>query len=167
MTLQEHRRRAARGLRVAIITVSDTRDLDSDRSGQEIERLLGEGGHASAGRVVVPDDATRVGVELRRCLGEDGVDAIVLNGGTGLARRDGTVEVVARFLDREIPGFGELFRSLSFQEIGAAAMLSRAVAGIARGRPVFSIPGSTGAVRLAMERLIVPELGHIVGEVRK
>lgn len=167
MSLEEHHRNAATELQVAIITVSDTRTLETDRSGQEIERLLGESGHSCSGRTVVPDDPTKVGLEIRQNLKSQSVEAIILNGGTGLASRDGTVEVVSQFLDREIPGFGELFRYLSYKEIGAAAMLSRALGGVAQGKAVFSLPGSSRAVLLAMEQLILPELGHIIREIRK
>ena len=116
---------------------------------------------------MVRDEPTRIGAALRGFLGDAGVDAVILTGGTGLAARDGTVEVVRRFLDREIPGFGELFRALSFEEIGAAAMLSRALGGLASGKAVFSLPGSTNAVRTAMVKLILPELGHLLTEIRK
>jgi molybdenum cofactor biosynthesis protein B len=167
MGVEEHRRTAPGALAVAIITVSDTRDLDSDLSGREIERLLREAGHRVTGRVVVRDEPAAVEAALRQRIADRGVDAVILDGGTGLARRDGTVEVVEALLDREIPGFGELFRSLSYGEIGAAAMLSRAVAGIAGGTAVFSLPGSTAAVKLAMEKLILPELGHVIREVRR
>ena len=167
MGLPEHRKNAAQNARVAIITVSDTRDLKSDKSGQEIARLVEEAKHAVADRVVVCDEPTPIGAALRGFLGDAGVDAVILTGGTGLAARDGTVEVVRRFLDREIPGFGELFRALSFEEIGAAAMLSRALGGLASGKAVFSLPGSTNAVRTAMVKLILPELGHLLTEIRK
>jgi molybdenum cofactor biosynthesis protein B len=167
MGLEDHRRAAPSALRVAVITVSDTRDLDSDASGKEIERLLRGAGHQTAERVVVPDEPVLIALALRNALAASGLDAVVLNGGTGLARRDGTVEVASRFFERELPGFGELFRYLSFQEIGAAAILSRAAAGIARGRAIFCLPGSTKAVTLAMEKLILPEIGHIAGELRK
>ncbi|MBI4600363.1 MAG: molybdenum cofactor biosynthesis protein MoaB, partial [Planctomycetes bacterium] len=123
-------------------------------------------GHEVAERTVVPDEPGRISVVLRHWLASD-VDAVILNGGTGIAARDGTVDVVRQFLDKEIEGFGEIFRSLSYGQVGAAAMLSRAVAGISRGKAVFSLPGSRRAVELAMESLIVPELQHIIYEVRK
>ena len=167
MGLQEHHRSAVRPVRCAVITVSDTRTLETDGSGAEMVRLLLASGHACAGRSVVPDDPVLIGGELRRALADPGADAVLLNGGTGIACRDGTVEVVRTFLDREIPGFGELFRVLSHGRIGAAAMLSRAVGGIAAGRPVFCLPGSPDAVVLGMVELILPELGHIVYELRK
>ncbi|MBI4587172.1 MAG: molybdenum cofactor biosynthesis protein MoaB [Planctomycetes bacterium] len=167
MGLEEHRRNAAARVSAGIITVSDTRSLETDGSGLEIERLLKQAGHSPVCRTVVPDEPALIAMELRRQLSASDIEAIILNGGTGLAARDGTVEVVRHFLDREIPGFGELFRYLSHQEIGSAAMLSRAVAGIAAGKAVFSLPGSPNAVALAMEKLILPELGHILGELGK
>jgi len=169
MGVEEHRQTAGSAhptLRVAIITVSDTRTLESDESGMEISRRLTGAGHQVLERTVVPDEAGRIAWVLRHWLASD-ADSVILNGGTGIAPRDGTVEVVHRFLDRELPGFGELFRSLSFAEIGAAAMLSRAIGGVARGKAVFALPGSRNAVALAMERLILPELAHVVHEIRR
>lgn len=167
MSLEQHHKNAVQALKVAIITVSDTRDLDSDKSGQLIATGLEGASHGVVDRTVVRDEATLIAADLRRHLGDEAVDAVILNGGTGIASRDGTVEVVKSFLDTELPGFGEIFRQLSYEEIGPAAMLSRAVAGVACGKAVFSLPGSTKAVRLAMEKLILPELGHIVGELKK
>lgn len=166
MGVEEHRRAAPSELSFSIITVSDTRTLETDRSGQEIDRLLVESGHRVAGRVVVPDEGVSIEAALRAALA-GAADAVILNGGTGIAKRDGTVEIVSGLLDRELPGFGELFRFLSFEEIGAAAMLSRAVGGVSGDKAVFSLPGSTKAVTLAMERLILPEVGHVVRELKK
>jgi molybdenum cofactor biosynthesis protein B len=169
MSVEEHRRRGLDendSLRCAVITASDTRTLETDESGLAIARQLEGAGHHVLERTVVPDDAGRIAHVLRHWLAAD-VDAVLLNGGTGIAARDGTVEVVRRFLDREIPGFGELFRMLSFRQVGAAAMLSRAVGGIAGGKAVFALPGSRRAVELAMEKLILPELRHMVHEMRK
>ncbi len=166
-SVDEHRSEAPDEVRVSIITVSDTRTLESDRSGQTIERLLRAGGYSVATRVVVTDDTDRVDAALVEQLEAADVDAVILNGGTGLGTRDGTVEVVRRRLDRELPGFGELFRMLSWDQVGAAAMLSRAVGGSAAGKAVFSLPGSTKAVELAMEKLLVPELGHVLRELRR
>jgi molybdenum cofactor biosynthesis protein B len=167
MGVDEHRSRGGNlRARCAIITVSDSRTLETDKSGQWIVDRLGEAEHLVVERTVVPDEAER----LRNVLGhwlEQDVDAVLLNGGTGIAARDGTVEVVREFLDRELPGFGELFRFLSYEQIGAAAMLSRALGGIARGKLLFALPGSSGAVRLAMEKLIVPELKHLLFELQK
>jgi len=118
-------------------------------------------------RRIVPDDAGAIARELRAALEREGVDAVVLTGGTGIAPRDVTPEAVLPLLDRVVPGFGELFRMLSYQEIGSAAVLSRALAGLASGRVVFVLPGSRGAVQLAMEKLVLPEIGHLLGEARK
>ncbi len=153
--------------RVAIITASDTRTLADDRSGATIAERLEEAGHAVAERRVVPDDADRIRETVLDFLRVDGVDGVLLTGGTGISRRDSTHEAVGDLLDTRLDGFGELFRMLSFEEIGSAAMLSRAVGGIASGRFVFAMPGSTAAVRLAMDRLILPELGHLLAELRK
>ena len=166
MGVEEHRRAAPTGLSVSIITVSDTRTLETDKSGQAIERLLAASGHRVLTRLVVPDEGASIDAALRAALA-DTADAVILNGGTGIAQRDGTVEIVSELLDRELPGFGELFRFLSFEEIGAAAMLSRAVGGVSGDKAVFSLPGSTKAVTLAMEKLILPEVGHVVRELRK
>jgi molybdopterin adenylyltransferase len=163
----EHRARAAAGVRCAVITVSDTRTLETDESGKEMVRLLEARGHRAVSRDVVPDEPAQIALALRGRLADPGVDAVLLNGGTGIAARDGTVEVVRAFIDRELQGFGELFRQLSYGQVRAAAMLSRAVGGIAAGKPVFSLPGSRPAVVLGMEELILPELGHLIAEIRK
>ncbi|HVR75145.1 MAG TPA: molybdenum cofactor biosynthesis protein B [Planctomycetota bacterium] len=169
MGVEEHRQKAAetrKSLRCAVITVSDTRTLESDETGLEIARQLGEAGHEVLERLVVPDDPVRIAFVLRSWLAAE-VDAVILNGGTGISSRDGTVEVVRQFLDMELPGFGEIFRMLSFEQIGAAAILSRAAGGIARQKAVFALPGSPRAAALGMEKLLVPELRHIVDEARK
>lgn len=157
------------GLRasVAIITVSDTRTLEDDRSGAAIAECLEQAGHAVAERKIVPDDADRIRETVLDFLRLDGVDGVLLTGGTGISLRDTTYGAVAAVLDARLDGFGELFRMLSFEEIGSAAMLSRAIGGIASGRVVFAMPGSAAAVRLAMDRLILPELGHLLAELRK
>jgi molybdenum cofactor biosynthesis protein B len=155
----------ARQARVHVLTVSDTRTLDTDESGNECIRICEENGHVVAGRALLPDEPGRVEAHCRSVAA--GVDAILLNGGTGIAPRDTTYEAVSRLLDRRLDGFGELFRMLSFAEVGSRAMASRAVAGVFGKTLIFSMPGSTKAVRLAMTKLVVPELGHLVGELRK
>jgi molybdenum cofactor biosynthesis protein B len=169
VSVVEHRKKARAEVgaaRCAVITVSDTRTLETDTSGVEITRQLQDAGHRVVERTVVPDEPARLTLVLRHWLAAE-VDAVILNGGTGISVRDGTVEVVEQFLDRRLPGFGELFRVLSFQDVGAAAMLSRATGGIACGKVVFALPGSKAAVGLAMEKLIVPELPHLISELRK
>ena len=166
---REHHHRRAAPERVAawIVTVSDTRTPETDTGGARVAELLVAAGHAVAGREIVPDEAAAIAAALRAALGRDGVEAVILTGGTGVAPRDVTPEAVEPLLERVVPGFGELFRWLSYQEIGSAALLSRAVAGLAAGRVVFALPGSRAAVQLGMEKLVLPELGHLLGEARK
>jgi molybdenum cofactor biosynthesis protein B len=151
--------------RVHVVTVSDTRTLANDESGDECIRICEENGHVVAGRSLLPDDPGRVEAHCRSVAGA--VDAILLNGGTGIAPRDTTFEAVSRLIDRPLDGFGELFRMLSFAEVGSRALASRAVAGVFGKTLIFSMPGSTKAVRLAMTKLVAPELGHLVGELKK
>ena len=152
---------------IAVLTVSDTRTPETDRSGPVVVRLVEEAGHRVFEYQILPDEPDRVRERVERWLAEDGCDGVVLNGGTGISVRDRTFEAISGLLDKTLDGFGELFRALSFEEIGSVAMLSRAVAGVARGKLVFSLPGSTAAVELAMRRLIVPELAHLLAELRK
>ena len=166
MGAAEHHAGARRPAACAVITASDTRTAETDASGQRIRALLEQAGHRVVAYGILPDDPEGIGRRLDELLADPAVDAVIVNGGTGLAPRDTTYEAVAARLEKRIDGFGELFRSLSFAEIGAAAMLSRAVAGVARGRIVASLPGSTAAVELAMSRLLVPQLSHMVGLVR-
>jgi len=162
-----HRRSAPRQVPTAVITVSDTRTLETDAGGARVAERLAEAGHPVVAREIVPDDPDAIGEALRRALSRDETGAVILTGGTGVAPRDVTPEAVAPLLERVIPGFGELFRMLSFGEVGSAALLSRALAGIAAGRVVFVIPGSRGAVDLAMDRLVLPEIGHLAAEAVK
>jgi molybdenum cofactor biosynthesis protein B len=157
----------ARSLRVHVVTVSTSRTDATDTAGPLLRELVVQYGHAVAGHTLVADDPAAIGAALDTLLADFSVEAVVLTGGTGVSARDCTPGVVRERLDRELPGFGEIFRMLSWQEVGAAAMLSTAVGGIARGRPVFALPGSPNACRLAMEKLILPVLGHLVSEVSK
>lgn len=162
---ESHRRAAAGSVaRCAILTVSDSRSADNDGGGDLIQSFLLAAGHEVADRRWVHDDAHEIARPLTEWLASDDVHVVVTTGGTGISRRDTTVEVVERFLDKRLDGFGELFRALSFQEIGSAAILSRAVGGMARGTFIFALPGSVAAVELALDRLIVPELEHLVWE---
>ena len=161
-----HSKGASGPARVFVITCSDTRTVETDESGQLAERMFAEGGHHSVGRIVVRDDPTLIGEALEAAVQAD-AQAILLNGGTGITRRDRTFDALEKRLEKRIDGFGELFRMLSYAEIGAAAMLSRATAGLYLGRVVFSVPGSPAAVRLALEKLILPELGHMLREAAR
>ncbi len=168
MTVELHRARALQGpFGFAVITVSDSRTLKTDRGGPKLRELVEGAGHAVAFATIVVDEEGAIREAVEGCLECAGVDAVLLTGGTGLSPRDVTPEAVVPLFEREIPGFGELFRQLSWAEIGAAAMLSRAAAGLARGRAIFLLPGSPGALALAMERLVLPELGHLLAQARR
>ncbi len=158
----EHRAQAPRAVACYVVTCSDTRTPADDRSGDAIRALLKAHDHRVTGSIVVKDDPNAIAEVLTRIARDANTQVVVLTGGTGLSSRDSTFEAVDRLIEKRIDGFGELFRWLSFQEIGPAAMLSRATAGLYRGKVVFSLPGSEGAVRLALEKLILPELGHAV-----
>lgn len=161
MSHQQHRQHAPAQVRCAVITVSDTRTAETDTSGQTIQQFLTQAGHTIQSYHIVKDEPENIRQLISQHLQDAAIDAILLNGGTGLSPRDGTYEVVKGCLEKELTGFGELFRYLSYEEIGAAAMMSRATAGVACGKVIVSMPGSTAAVRLAMEKLLVPELAHM------
>ena len=167
MSVESHRARARRSVSCFVLTISDTRTRESDASGDAIAQLLLADGHSIVGRAIVRDEPSEVREQVNHHLADPTVEAIVTTGGTGVSRRDSTFEALSALIEKRLDGFGELFRMLSFHEIGTAAMLSRATAGIAVGRPIFLLPGSEHAVRLAMTRLILPELGHIVSELHK
>lgn len=166
MSVAEHKEKARKGVGCFVITVSDTRDETTDHSGQLIRSLLGDEGHQLAGYRIVKDEPIQIKSMLEDVLDRKDVDAVIVNGGTGISPRDGTYEVVDRFLEKRLDGFGEIFRFLSYQDIGSAAIMSRAVAGSAKGKVLISLPGSKGAVDLAMRRLILPELGHMVSQLQ-
>lgn len=147
--------------------MSDTRTLDDDTGGELIVEMLTSNGHTIAARLIVTDDREQIVNAVLDLAGNPAVDAIITTGGTGIARRDVTYEAVCSILDRQVDGFGELFRMLSWEEIGSAAMLSRATAGAIGSTAIFSVPGSRNAIRLAMEQLILPEIAHVVFEIRK
>lgn len=168
MSTQEHKKEAPKTVRCMVITVSDTRDVETDKSGKLMMDLLRENGHVINAYSIVKDTEEEIRAAIITGLENSEVDAILTNGGTGVAKRDVTIETVSKLLDKELVGFGEIFRHLSYTEdIGAAAILSRAIAGVANDRAIFSTPGSSGAVKLAMNKLILPELGHVIREIRK
>ena len=162
-----HRSDAPSSVTVCVLTVSDTRSVDSDVSGKLIQEKLEAQGHRVAERRIVKDEPDAIRREVLDAIARPDVDALIVTGGTGVSSRDSTPDVVEPLLEKILSGYGELFRMLSFEEIGAAAMLSRALAGTAQRTAVFVTPGSSGAVRLALERLILPEIPHLVGELRK
>jgi molybdenum cofactor biosynthesis protein B len=167
MGADDHRKQAASeqgSVAIAIVTVSDTRTAETDTSGQTIRSLSEGAGHTIVEYRIVMDEPVQVGNALDECAA-GGAQLIIFNGGTGISKRDRTYDVISQRLEKVLPGFGELFRMLSYQEIGAAAMLSRATAGVYRDTVVISTPGSTNAVRLAMEKLILPEIKHLAWEL--
>ncbi|MBI1848451.1 MAG: MogA/MoaB family molybdenum cofactor biosynthesis protein [Candidatus Rokubacteria bacterium] len=166
-TPREHRAHAPASVRCFVLTVSDTKTPETDTSGAVIRELLGAGGHQVAGSAIVRDEPADVQRVVREACARDVVQAVIITGGTGITSRDSTYEAVDALLDKRLPGFGELFRMLSYEDVGAAAMLSRAQMGILARRIVVSLPGSPNACRLALEKLLVPELGHLVREVSR
>jgi molybdenum cofactor biosynthesis protein B len=166
MSVEEHRARGKRSINCFVVTVSDTRDETTDQSGQLIKSLLANEKHLLAGYRIVKDEPAQIEALLREALADEQVEAVIVNGGTGISPRDGTYEVVVELMDKRLDGFGEIFRYLSYQDIGSAAIMSRAVAGAAQGKVLISLPGSKGAVGLAMEKLILPELRHMVSQLQ-
>ena len=170
-SVEKHREASPERIRVAVLTVSDTRTPETDTGGNIIVERMQEAGHEVVRREIVKDEAPHIEEILDGLLDEKSVDAVITTGGTGISARDTTYEVVTRMIDKTLDGFGEIFRMLSYEEVGAAAMLSRAVAGsvttAAGPKFIACLPGSTNAVRLAMEKLLVPEIPHVVFELRK
>jgi molybdenum cofactor biosynthesis protein B len=164
---REHKAYAPKTLRCCVLTISDTRTPETDKSGDLIQRGLEEAGYQVVERQIVPDEPERVRREVLKGIARPDLDVVLATGGTGVAPRDSTVEAVEPLLHKQLSGFGELFRSFSVEEIGPAAMLSRALAGTAGRTAIFVMPGSSGAALLATERLILPELGHLVGQLRR
>ncbi len=165
MSAEEHKAKSIKTVKCFVVTISDTRNVSTDQSGQLMKELLASEGHDVLGYRIVKDDPTEVENLLRYVLSRVDLEAVLLTGGTGISPRDGTYEVVSRLLDKQISGFGEIFRFLSYQDIGSSAVMSRAQAGVAAGKVVISLPGSRGAVDLGMQRLVLPELGHMVSQV--
>lgn len=166
-SVNEHRAAASQIVRCAVLTLSDTRTPEMDTSGALIQEALNGAGFVVVAYEVAPDDPVRIRSLLTEWAERGDIDAILTNGGTGIARRDSTYDAIVSLLDKRLDGFGELFRMLSYAEIGAAAMLSRAVAGAIGTTIILSMPGSSNAVRLAMDKLVLPELRHLVFELRK
>jgi len=158
---EEHRAHAPASVKCAVITCSDSRTKETDESGRLIRDLLQKAGHTVLFYAVVRDEPKAIADAVEEASWT--CEAILTNGGTGISRRDVTIPTLAPLLERVLPGFGELFRALSYQEIGSAAMLSGALAGVYHGRLLFCLPGSPEGCRLALEKLILPELGHIIG----
>ena len=167
MGSKDHKKHAALNIGFAVVTISDTRTVETDTSGLLVRDLIEDAGHHVEHYSIIKDDGEAIERLARMLFQETTVDAIVFCGGTGISPRDITPESVRPLLEKELPGFGELFRNLSQREIGSAAMMSRALAGIANGKAIFCIPGSRAAVSLAMDQLILQETGHLLWEMRK
>lgn len=167
MSVQEHKAHAPASVGCFVLTVSDTRTEANDTGGQAIRDLLQTNGHKVTGHAIVRDEPETVTTTLNRWLADEATQVIITTGGTGITSRDGTFEAVDGLLEKRLTGFGELFRVLSYEQIGPAAMMSRATAGRAHGKAIFVLPGSPDAVRLAMTKLILPELGHVVQQLRR
>ncbi len=167
MSVQEHKAHAPTSVACFVLTVSDTRTDVNDTGGQAIRQLLETGGHSISGHAIVRDDPFAVTSAVTGWLADAQTQVIITTGGTGITSRDGTFEAIDALLEKRLTGFGELFRMLSYQQIGPAAMMSRATAGRAQGKAIFVLPGSPDAVRLAMIKLILPELGHVVQQLRR
>ncbi len=168
MSVQEHKAVAPKVVRCMIVTVSDTRNEETDKSGKQIRSFLEAEDHIIAEYRIVSDDKELIQEAVQFGIQNQEIDVVLLNGGTGIASRDVTIESLASMFDKEITGFGELFRMLSYTEdIGSSAMLSRAIAGVKGRTAIFALPGSSGAVKLGMEKLIMPELNHVVQQLQK
>jgi len=163
----DHKATSPTSVRCYVLTISDTRTVETDTGGRAIAELLEAAGHQVAGRSIVKDDPDAIRSTLVAQLDGSTTNVIITTGGTGITSRDSTYEVVSNLLDKRLEGFGELFRMLSYQDIGPSAMLSRACAGTAQGKIIITLPGSVNAVKLGMTKLILPELGHLVRELSR
>ncbi len=167
MSYLEHKKEAPQSAGVALLTVSDSRTEETDESGKLLRQKLVEAGHRIIAYTLLKNDAAAVRETIEELLDEEEVQVIVTGGGTGLSHRDITVETVSAMLEKRLDGFGELFRSLSYQEIGTSCIMSRSVAGVIKGKVIICIPGSLGAARLAVEKIILPEIGHMIREASR
>ncbi len=171
MSFEEHRKKAPSKLNIAVLVVSDTRAAaiaegrDEDISGKIIVQKAREAGHV-ASRLIVPDEMVKIRASVKKVIADKGTDALILAGGTGVAKRDVTIETMQPLFEKELPGFGEILRRIGYEKVGTPALLTRAAAGIIKGKPIFCLPGAPNAVEIAMG-LILPELGHIVKHVRE
>jgi len=161
-----HKCHALKSVKCAVLTISDSRTEETDDSGKLIKESLQENGHSVAGYRILKDELEDIKSTVAELLDSD-VQAIIVNGGTGISKRDVTVESVSGLLEKTLDGFGDLFRMLSYEEIGSSAMMSRALAGVAKGKIIICMPGSVGAVALGMKKLVIPELGHMVWEANR
>jgi len=167
MSYQEHKSHSIEHLKCAVIITSDSRTIADDDSGKYIQQHLLNAGHLVTHYAILKNDEAVIGNEIKRLIEQNDVQVVITSGGTGLSKKDVTVNTVRAILEKELEGFGELFRSLSYQEIGTGAMMSRALAGVAKTRVIICVPGSLGAVKLAIDKIILPEIGHLVREATR
>ncbi len=167
MSYKEHREASPQSVRCAVLTISDSRTEQDDESGMLLRQKLSQGGHRVIAYAILKNDSEAIKQKIAELLGQEKVQVIVTSGGTGISHRDITVETISSILEKKLDGFGELFRSLSYQEIGTASIMSRAIAGAVGGKVIICLPGSLGAVKLAMEKIILPEIGHMVREATR
>jgi molybdenum cofactor biosynthesis protein B len=151
----------------ALIITSDTRNPEDDETGNAAKKLIEAKGHKVASRTIIPNDAERIRADVEKQLEEPTIQVIITSGGTGIGSKDKTVDTLRPLLEKDLPGFGELFRHLSYEDVGAAATLSRSIAGIAKGKVIFCLPGSKNAVRLALGKIILPSIGHMLWELNR
>ncbi|MBI2979937.1 MAG: MogA/MoaB family molybdenum cofactor biosynthesis protein [Chloroflexi bacterium] len=167
MSYYEHKQKSPHSVSCAVLTISDTRTEQNDESGALIKQKLTQAGHRVMAYSILKDEAAAIKQKINELLAQEELQVIITNGGTGVSHRDVTVETVSSLLEKRLDGFGELFRSLTYQEIGTGSLMSRALAGVAGGKVIFCIPGSPGAVNLALDKVILPEIGHLVREATR
>ena len=167
MGYEEHKEKAPHSVNCAVLTISDSRTEQDDESGKLLRQKLSENGHRVISYSILKNEADSIKKKLNELLSQEELQVIITSGGTGPGQRDITVETISLILEKKLDGFGELFRFLSYQEIGTASIMSRAIAGVAKGKVILCLPGSLGAVKLAMDKLILPEIGHMVREATR
>jgi len=167
VSYQEHKREAPQSVSCAVLTISDSRTEQDDESGKLLRQRLGQNGHQVIFYAILKNDSEAIKKKINELLSQKELQVIITSGGTGVSHRDITVETVDSILEKKLDGFGELFRSLSYQEIGTASIMSRAIAGVAGGKVIICLPGSLGAAKLAIDKIILPEIGHLVREATR
>ena len=167
MSYQEHKQKAPKSVNCAVLTISDSRTEQDDESGRLIRQRLNDNGHRVMAYAILKNEADAIEKKIYELLGQEEVQVIITSGGTGASYRDITVETISPILEKKLDGFGELFRLLTYREIGTPSIMSRAVAGVVRGKVILCLPGSSGAANLAMDRIILPEIGHMVREATR
>jgi len=167
VSYQEHKQKAPRSVSCAVLTISDSRTELDDESGKLIRQKLSQSGHRVMFYSILKNEADSIKKKIHELLKQQELQVIITSGGTGVSHRDITVETIAPILEKKLDGFGQLFRFLSYQEIGTAAIMSRAFAGVAQRKVILCLPGSPGAANLAMDKIILPEIGHMVREATR